>query len=141
MPSRSGSGFRVDRLEAKGDEPLEFRVQVDGSVGEVVHAGPAPGQETADRGLRPQGLEELDEPYERGPHALRFQRLDAGTLSARKAFVKTDLGLQVRYGDPDVVELEAVHFGPLATHGGTKGESGRRHGRPLPAMIGEPDGR
>src|SRR5512132_1340044 len=52
----------VDQLRAGGRQAVELRVHVLDLVGDVVHAGPALGEELPHRGLRAERREQLDAP-------------------------------------------------------------------------------
>ena len=103
----------VDQLGAGGREAVELRVHVFDLVGDVMHAGPALGEELADRGLVPERREQLDAPcsdeHGRGLNPLV---VDLGTvleLGPEEPLVRLNRLVQVVNGNAEMMDAAGPH--------------------------------
>src|SRR3954447_7212625 len=107
--------LRVDQLDAGGREPLELAAQVVDAVGDVVHAGAAPGEEAADRRVVAERAEQLDAPRADAERCrldtLLIDRRAVLDLAAEQLSVGTDRLVEIRDGDAHVVDLARRHSG------------------------------
>lgn len=103
----------VDELRAGGDELGERNRDILDLVGDMVHAGPAPGEETADRSVLPGRRQQLDArvaDQHRGGLDSHVKD-DRAVLELRReeAPVGLERLVQVRYGEAEVVDPAGAH--------------------------------
>ena len=114
-PEDPGPGRLVDQLDAVLRQALELGRDVGDLEGQVVHPGPAPGDEPADRRVRAERREQLDpaaaEPHRRGLDALVGDQLAVLELGAEQARVRLDGLVEVGDGQADVVDSPRCHPG------------------------------
>src|SRR5688500_7328431 len=81
MAARSGPPFLVDETDSRRPKPVERRIEVGHSVGNVVQTGTLAVEESLHRGFRRSGLQKLDSgvpgAYESDVHALSLNALDS----------------------------------------------------------------
>ncbi len=106
-----GARALVDQLGAAGAEKLEHGVDVVNRVGDVVHAGPAPGDELRDRRLGVLRLEQLDprvaDEHVGGAEALAL--VAAFELRAEEPLVGRDRLVEVLDREAEVVDTAPGH--------------------------------
>lgn len=109
---------RVDELGAPRRELSERLAHVVHLVGDVVHPGPALGEELADRRIRGERREQLD-PRIADPqrHRLDPLLLDARTVlehAPEETLVRPDGLVEVGDCNPDVVDTSRLHWGDVS---------------------------
>lgn len=81
-------GFRIDQIEACGLKTVDLGTDVESAKRDVMQAGSAPLQKSADRALGTHRFEELHGSHEGDAHALGTHGLDRGTRTAGDALEK-----------------------------------------------------
>ena len=105
----------VDQLRAFGGQLVDRGAHVVDLVGHVVHAGPALGEEFADRRVVAERCQQLD-PVGADPHRRRFDALVGHRLAmlepcAEEPLVGRERAVEVVDGDAEVVNPARLHAG------------------------------
>ena len=112
-PEETAVRLLVDQLDAPIGETPKFLAKVVHLVGDVVHPGPAVGEELADGRLLAERPEQLDtalaDTHGDGLHALLGKRVAALDLAAEEALIRVDRLVQV-------VDRNAEMMDPLRVH-------------------------
>ncbi len=99
----------VDQLDALRNEGGHGVFEVGNGETKVMDPATAFGEEPGDRAVRGGGTEELDGGFagleESGAHLLLRNLFDGGGAGAEEERVETDRCLEIRDGDPHVVDL------------------------------------
>ena len=116
VPAGAGTGCGVDEFDALGRESVQVRLQVPGTVCDVVEGLSSALQEPPDGGGGAKGLQEFDLAAEGHPDALGLQNLGRGTRLAGYEFEQTRGVFDGRNGDGHVVQraiawCERIHDG------------------------------
>jgi len=116
----------VDQLDALSGEIRERCAEIVDLVGDVMHAGPSPGEKSPDGRVVPERSEQLDATLAH-LHRRRFDALLLDALAALEPrtehlLVRPHRLVEIRDGDADVVDSACFHSGDA-----TAGRSGERY--------------
>ena len=121
----------VDQLGSLLGERLDRRVHVVDLVGDVMHPGPALGEESPDRRVGAERREQLDptlaDAHGRGLDALLLDALTVLEPSAEEPLVRRYRDVEILDGDADMVNASCVHTGD--------GTVATMAGRLVPALL------
>jgi len=111
----TAAGLGVDQLGAGGGEVGKGAADIRYLVGDVVHAGPALGQEPADGRVVAECGEQLDpaftDAHRRGLDSLLLDPLPVLEPAAEEPLVRANGLVEVRDRDADVVDPPCFHPG------------------------------
>lgn len=109
----TGSRLGVDETGPVGSKVFQRRTDIGDGKRNVMKTLTLLGQELSHRGFRPQRLQQLDEGAADGNHRLidplLGHHLPIERLHPVAAPVVLDGRVQVRHGDPHVIEVEQLH--------------------------------
>src|SRR3954454_11303625 len=112
---QAAPGRLVDQLCTLGGELVERRADIVDLVGDVVHAGPALGQELPDRRVVAERGQQLDavgaDAQRRGLDALVGNRLAGLEPRAEEPLVRRERAVEVVDGNSEVVNPARLHAG------------------------------
>lgn len=120
----ASAGFRFVIYQPRSGCPQMVQCRLDVGDGErdVVQALPMRSEKPADRRLRLQGFEQLDERSAHGQHrflyALLLDDVAIHRFHAVPAAKACDGIFEIVHGDPDVVEVVRKHGASMARHEG-----------------------
>lgn len=108
-------GLLVDQLGARAGKLGEGHTEILDLVRDVMHAGPALGEEPPHRGVVPQGLEQLhaavaDAERSRA-HALLLHRRLMLDMRSEEALVRAQSAVEILDRDTDMMDPPRLHAG------------------------------
>ena len=108
-------GLPIDQLGARSGKLGEGHAEVLDLVGDVMHAGPALGEEPPHRGVLLQGLEQLHaavaDPERSRTHALLLHCRLMLDMRSEEALVRAQSGVEILDRDTDVMDPPRLHAG------------------------------
>ena len=112
-PEEPAVRLLVDQLDALLGEASQLALEIVDLVGDVVHPGPAAGEELADRGLVAERREQLDaavaDAHRRRFDALLGHRVAVLDLGAEQPRVRVDRLVEILDGDSEMMDPLRLH--------------------------------
>src|SRR5215204_3965625 len=138
----AGARLLVDELGAPVGEVAQGRGEIVDLVGDVVHAGPALGEELADRRRLPEGAHQLDAALTHSHghclDALIIERPPVLDAAAEQPLVGPDRRVEIVDGDSEMMDPKGLH-GPDATYACSSCGAGCGSTRTVPTVSLERD--